>query len=98
QSWVAERAEAPRRNAISDVAKFLGPQFGEIAQHSFPEQLRMELRDAVDHVTADRREMRHAHGARFAFIDQRESCKTGFIAGEFHAHLFEKTSIDFVDD
>ena len=58
----------------------------------------MKLRDAVDRVTADAREMRHAHVARAGLIDERESRQPGVVRREFFAYFIEKTAINLVHD
>ena len=67
EAGIAHGDKAARRDAVGDVAKFLRPQLGEIAQHGLLQQLGVELRDAVDRVAADAREMGHAHIARRRF-------------------------------
>ena len=58
----------------------------------------MELRDAVDRVAADAREMRHAHVARPAFINEREPREPRVVAGECGAHFVEEAAVNLEDD
>ena len=98
QAGIAHGDEPPRRDAVGHVAKFFRPQLGEIAQHGLLQQLGVELRDAVDRVAADAREVRHAHVARPAFIDEREPREPRVVAGKSGAHFVEEAAVDFEDD
>ena len=44
------------------------------------------------------REIRHAHVARPAFVDEREPREPRVVAGECGAHFVEEAAIDLVDD
>ena len=54
--------------------------------------------DAVDRVAADAREMRHAHVARPAFVDEREPREPRVVAGKGGAHFVEEAAVDLEDD
>ena len=98
EAGIAHGDEAPRRDAVGHVAKFFRPQLGEIAQHGLLQQLGVELRDAVDRVAADAREMRHAHVAWPVFIDEREPREARVVAGKSGAHFVEEATVDLEDD
>jgi hypothetical protein len=98
ESGIAKRDEAARGDAIGHVTEFLRPELGEIPHYGLLEQLGVKLRDAVDHVAANSREIRHAHVPRPAFIDERKSRNPSVVAGKFRAHVVKKSVIDFVDD
>ena len=98
EAGIAQSDEAPRRDAVGHVAELLRPQLGEIAQHRLLQQLGVELRDAVDRVAADAREIRHAHVARPAFIDEREPREPRVVAGKSGAHFVEEAPVDLEDD
>jgi len=56
------------------------------------------LRDAIDGVAADAREVCHAHVAQPAFIDEREARDARIVARKRSAHFIEETAIDLKDD
>ncbi len=78
---IAQGDEAPRSNAVGDVAKLLRPELGEIAKHGLLEQLGVQRGDTVDRVAADDGEIRHPDGARAAFIDQGKPRDALVVAG-----------------
>ena len=98
EAGIAHGDEPARRDAVGHVAKFSRPQLGEIAQHGLLQQLGVELRDAVDRVAADAREVRHAHVAWSAFVDEREPRESRVVAGKSGAHFVEEATIDLEDD
>ncbi|MNM92764.1 hypothetical protein D3C81_1051080 [compost metagenome] len=58
----------------------------------------MQLRHAVDGVTANARQMGHAHVALTMLADQREPRQPRFVAIETDAHLVQEARVDLVDD
>ena len=54
------------------LQNFSGHSSAKSQQHCLLKQLGVQLRDAVDGVAADAREMRHAHVARSALINERK--------------------------
>ena len=98
QRRIGNGQETPRRDAVGDVAEFLRPQLGEIAQDGLLQQIRVQSRDAVDVVAADRGQMRHADVAFAAFVNQRQPRHAGVVAGKPDAHFVQETAVDFVND
>src|SRR4030095_1906337 len=49
-------------------------------------------------MAANCRQMCHTYGARFAFIDERQTREPGLVAGEHCAHFIEKTAINLIHD
>ena len=98
EAGIAHGDEPARRDAVGHVAKFFRPQLGEIAQHGLLQQLGVELGDAVDRVAADAGEMRHAHVAWPAFVDEREPRESRVVAGKSGAHFVEEAAVDLEDD
>src|SRR5690606_24348290 len=64
---IAEHQPAPRRHAVGLVRESLRPQRMKLAQHAALQQLRVQRRDTIDGMTADRRKVRHSHIALAAF-------------------------------
>jgi hypothetical protein len=58
----------------------------------------MQLRDAIDRVAADAREMSHSNGTLAVLVDERHARDASFVTEEAHAHDIEEASIDLVDD
>ena len=63
-----------------------------------PQQVRMDLRDAVGAVRADDREVRHADVLVAALVDQAHARDPRIVAGEARAHLVEEPPVDLEDD
>ncbi len=93
-----ERHPAPRRHAVRLVRELLGPQLGEVMQHVLLQQLRVQVRHAVDRVAADAREIGHAHVALAVLVDERESRDARLVAEEAQARFVEEARVDFVHD
>ena len=98
QARIAEHHPASRRHAIGLVLEFLGPQLVEIAQHVGLQQLRVQRRHAIDGMAAHAGQVRHAHIALAALVDQRHARQALLIAQEADAHGVEEARIDLVDD
>ncbi len=58
----------------------------------------MQFSHAVHCMTADTRQVRHAHVALAAFVDQRHARDAILLAVEADAHLVQKARIDLADD
>ena len=98
KAGIADGHEAARCHAVCHVAKFLRPELGEIAQDCLPEQVGVQLRDAVDGVAAEASEMRHAHISGSAFVNERKPRNAGLVAWIGRAHFIEETTIELKDD
>ena len=98
EARIGQHHPAPRRHAVGLVAELLRPQLGEVVEHVALEQLGVQRRHAVDGMTADAREVRHAHVALAGFVDERQARDALLVAEERHAHLIEVTRVDLVDD
>ena len=61
-------------------------------------QLGVQLRHAVDGVTRDDREVRHAHHATVRLVDQRQAAAALLVVRVFRRDLVEQRAIDQVDD
>jgi len=53
----------------------------------------VELRDAVDRVTPDTRQVRHAHVTFAMLIDERQTLDACFIAEESYAREVEEAAL-----
>lgn len=62
------------------------------------QQFRVQLRHAVDGVTAKRCQVCHAHVALSILIDQRQTSHAVCIAGKSGAHVVKVAAVDLVDD
>ena len=80
QPRIAQHHPAARRHAVRLVAEPLRPQLVEVLQHVLLQQLRVQLRHAVDRVAADAREVRHAHVALAVLVDQRQAREPLLVA------------------
>src|SRR5687768_13329001 len=70
QPRIAECNPSTWRNAIRLVREALREQRIEVFEHVLLEQLRVQLGDTVDRVTADAGQVRHAHVALAMLVDQ----------------------------
>ncbi len=98
QARVGQRQEPARRHPVGDVPEAVRPQLVEVLEHTGFQQLRVQGRDPVDGVAADRREVRHPHALAVVLADQRHPRKAVLVAGEPSAHLVEETVVDLVDE
>ena len=58
----------------------------------------MECSHAVDRMTADRRQVCHAHVPRPGFIDQRQSSRQVVVIGKSLPDALQEAMVDLVDD
>ena len=98
QGRITDGDEAARVDPVRDIAEFLRPELRKLREDSFPEQVRVELGDAVHPMTGYGGEVSHSYKARTALIDKRHSGKPVVIPRELRPHFFEKAMIDLVDD
>ena len=98
EAGVAQRQEAPRRDAVGDVVEALGPQLGEVPQHGLLQQRRVQRGDAVDGMAADGRQVRHADAPVAGLVDQRHPRHARFVAGMALPHFIQEAAVDLVDD
>lgn len=62
------------------------------------EKFGVELRDTVDRVAADRRDVCHTDIALGRFVDQRQCGQLPLVAEVADAHLIEKSPVDLEED
>ncbi len=95
---VREHDPAARRDAVRLVREALRPQLVEVAEHVALQELGVQLGDAVHRVAADAGEMRHAHVALAALVDQRQGRDLLLVAEAMQPHLVQEARVDLVDD
>ena len=95
---IADGHEPARGDAVGDIEELLRPQLGEVVHDGLDQEVRMELRHAVDMMTAHRGKIGHAHVTFAAFVNQRHPGQAGVIAREFRPHFVEEAPVDFVND
>ena len=95
---VRKHEEAPGRDAVRHIRELLRHELVEVLEHRLLQQLAVQRRDAVDRVAADAREVRHAHVALAALVDERQPLQLRVVAGETAPHLVEEAAVDLVDD
>ncbi len=98
EAGIGQSEPASRGDAVGLVAEFLGSQVVEILQHVLFQQLRMQGRDTIDRVASHAREVRHAHIARSALVDQRHARDPLVISEEAQPYFVQETRVDFVHD
>ncbi len=89
-----------RRTAMPFVTLVKRPGYSSAksAEDRLRHQLGMELGHAVDRVARDDREVRHAHLAPAALVDERHAAAALVVAGPARRDLVEEGTIDEVDD
>src|SRR5580700_931565 len=97
QRRITDGDEAARVNPVRDIAEFLRPERGKIAEDGFSLQVRVELGDAVHPMTGYGGEISHSYKARTALVDKRHSGEPLVIPGELRPQFFEEPMIDLVD-
>src|SRR6516165_4366746 len=95
---VSESNEAARVNPVRNIAEFLRPERGKIAEDGFSLQVRVELGDAVHAMTAYGGEVSHSYKTRTSLVDKRQSGQPLVIPRELRPHIFEEATIDLVND
>jgi hypothetical protein len=98
QRLIRLREPAPRRDAVRHVRESLGEDPREFAEELAFHQLRMELRNAVDLLARDDRQVRHAHAPLPVFIDERHAANDVDVMPEMLARVLQETRIDLEDD
>ena len=61
-------------------------------------EIGVQLRDAIDPMTADDREMRHAHAAIAAVVDDRQAPQPLLISGVTLFDRLQEVAVDQIDD
>ncbi len=98
QFRIGQHHPAPRRHAVGFVAELLRPHFIEVLEDVALEELRVQGGDAVDGMAADTGEVRHAHVALAAFVDDGHAGDARLVAEIANPHLVEEVRVDFIDD
>src|SRR5689334_20172461 len=86
------------RDAVRLVVKSIGPQFVEVGNQISFEQFGMKLRDSINGVAADNRQVCHSNLFEAAFLNKRHTAQTTQISRPAIADELEKPAIDLIDD
>jgi hypothetical protein len=98
ETGVALAKPASRRDAVRLVAELLRPQLREIAEQAILQDPAMELRDSVDVLASDDREVGHPDLLLRPLGDERHSAHARLVRRESRAYLVEEAPVDLVDD
>ena len=78
--------------------ELLRPKLVEVLEQVLTQNLRVQLRDAVDGRRADEAEVRHANVAVAGLVDEGHPLQLLDVARIDRADLLQKASVDLVDD
>ena len=89
---------AAHGDSVGHIDESIRIQIGKSGEHLLAHEIGMQLRDAVDPMTADDRKMRHAHAAIAAIIDDGQAPAALVIAGVARLDGLQKIAIDQIND
>ncbi|KAF5032753.1 hypothetical protein DSECCO2_613850 [anaerobic digester metagenome] len=98
QGRVGLQEPAARRDAVGHVDEAPRVELVEVPEQPVPEDVRVQLRHAVDLVAADDGQVGHAHLLAVPFGDEGQGAQQVRAAGAPAVHLVQEAAVDLEND
>ena len=86
------------RYPVGDALEFLGPEVVKISGQLGRDQPRMDLRDAVDGVASEHRDVAHSHLGEARLFEQADAREQRGVARPPLGHLLQQPAVELVDE